>query len=83
MKTEIDWKRVNERLRCPTCGDVAHISPETDGTEGEHTHRFPVSRALAEQLSRPSDDEIANRIKELETELEFLRRMAAASPPTV
>jgi hypothetical protein len=71
--SDIDWSRVNDNLRCPACGDRAHISGGTNGTEAEHTHRFPVSRELARRLSQPSPEEVQRRIKELETELESLR----------
>lgn len=52
----INWKRVSEKLVCPVCGAKAFISPETDGTVGEHTHRFPISRQMAEELSNEDED---------------------------
>lgn len=58
---DIDWKRVNEKLYCPICGAKAYIAPETDGTEGTHTHRFPVSRDFARMLSLPDTSEIINK----------------------
>lgn len=70
----IDWKRVNEKLRCPICGAPARISAGTDGTEGEHTHRFTVSRAVAMQLSQPSTGEIIAQINDLEAKLAELKR---------
>jgi len=48
----IDWKLVSERLRCPICGDKAHITSESDGTEGRHVHYFKISREHARELSR-------------------------------
>lgn len=60
----INWKRVNENLRCPICGDKAHISPETDGTQGEHTHRFPISQEMAQRLSDENAPVIVRRLRE-------------------
>lgn len=71
----IDWKKVNENLYCPICGDKAHIRGETDGTRGTHTHDFAISRQWAEQLSLPSLREVQTRIIELEKELATLREL--------
>lgn len=71
----IDWKRVDEKLRCPKCGDKAHISGGTDGTEAEHTHHFTVSREEAMRLSRLTVDEAKERITMLEAELRELKRI--------
>lgn len=76
----IDWKRVSERLRCPICGDKAHIEPGSDGTAGFHTHCFEITRTLAMQLSQPTDEEIDARIKELKIEMERLFAMRNEKP---
>ncbi len=47
----INWKRVSANLTCPKCGDKAHLSAESDGVQGEHTHTFPFSREMAQELS--------------------------------
>lgn len=68
----IDWKRVGDNLRCPKCGDKAHISAGTDGTEGQHTHHFKISRAWAEELSKPTPEEArAERQKAVATLRDF------------
>lgn len=72
MDGPIDWARVNKNLRCPICGEKAHVSAGTDGTEGEHTHRFKISREMARELSKPGDDERA------EMRAEALRLLAEA-----
>lgn len=71
----IDWKRVNEHLRCPQCGDKAHIDPGSDGTQASHTHYFPVSRTMAHKLSLPTALEAQIRIDELESELGKLQEL--------
>jgi hypothetical protein len=71
----INWDRVNKNLRCPICREPAHIEPGTDGTWGEHTHRFPVSRTLAHELSKLSPEEISSKINELQTELDKYKSM--------
>lgn len=73
----IDWKRVDERLRCPICGDRAHIAAGTDGYEAEHTHRFSLSRAEALRLSQPDPAERLERIAQLEAEIRTLRDQTA------
>lgn len=55
--TRINWERVNKNLRCPICGDKAHIEGETNGTKGVHTHRFDITREMAEELSKPDKKE--------------------------
>lgn len=70
---QIDWKRVNERLRCPQCGEKAHLVGGTDGTEASHTHSFKVTRADALQLSKLTADEIREQIAEHESTLLSLR----------
>jgi len=47
----IDWKIVEQHLYCPICGDKAHISPESDGRQGEHRHYFSLSREKAQEIS--------------------------------
>ena len=56
LESLINWKRVSDKLVCPFCGDKAYLSPESDGTEGQHTHVFPVSRKMAEDLSNEDED---------------------------
>lgn len=53
----INWERVSQNLRCPICGDKAHIVVGSDGTEGTHSHHFPISREWALSLSAPTDEE--------------------------
>jgi len=68
MPKSIDWKRVSANLYCPKCGDKAYISAESDGSQGEHTHKFPISRQWAMELSAPSETEKAElRRKTIET----------------
>ena len=64
----INWKRVTANLFCPQCGEKANISAESDGTEGYHTHYFPISREWAQQISdeaRTPAEEIADLIGDL------------------
>lgn len=67
---EIDWKVVSEHLKCPICGEKAHISPGTDGHEGSHTHAFTLTRehaaALTQQFGKPSYEALERRVAELE-----------------
>lgn len=53
----VDWERVNKNLRCPICGEKAHIRAETNGSQGYHTHNFEISHQMALELSKPSEDE--------------------------
>ena len=73
MEKSIDWKRVSQRLRCPFCGTPAYISPESDGTQGEHTHYFTISRDEAIKLSRLSVEEMKRNIAKVENELRRLK----------
>lgn len=75
LENGIDWKLVNEKLRCPKCGDKAYIAAETDGTEGFHTHRFPISRKEALRLSLPDKEEIEARIRILQSEINQLNEV--------
>lgn len=59
----IDWKRVNENLRCPKCGDKANLVAGSDGTEASHTHHFTLTRAEAERLSLPTAADAANALR--------------------
>lgn len=80
---QVDWKQVEKRLRCPKCGDKAHIDSGTDGTQASHTHTFELSREEALRLSRPTLEEAQIRITELEAELSQMRRIvdeATSSP---
>lgn len=72
---DIDWKKVEENLKCPICGEKASINAETDGTEGSHTHRFKISREMARSLCLPTKEEAPARITELEKELEYLKQL--------
>jgi hypothetical protein len=75
---QIDWNRVDQNLRCPFCNEKASIAPETDGTEGFHTHRFPISREWAKELSQPTTAEAIRRKDELLKELGYLNRILNA-----
>lgn len=67
----IDWEIVNKNLFCPKCGEKAHITSGTDGTEGYHTHRFPISREYAQSLSdkfrKPTYEELEKENLKLRT----------------
>lgn len=69
----IDWSVVSRHLKCPKCGEPASISPESDGHEGFHTHRFPLTRQHAAELTakygKPSYEQLEQRVKELEAAL--------------
>lgn len=69
----IDWDAVSKNLKCPQCGDPAHIRPGTDGTEGFHEHYFTITRehamALTQQFSKPSYEALEKRVAELEARL--------------
>ena len=51
MGYNIDWKIVGDNLKCPKCGDKAHIDPGSDGYEASHIHRFKVSRIEARRIT--------------------------------
>lgn len=70
--TTIDWKVVNQHLKCPECGEKATIDPGTDGFEASHEHRFRVSREHAMTLTRlygkPTYEELEAEVKRLKEE---------------
>lgn len=74
MSDVIDWEVVNRHLKCGICGEPAFISPESDGYEGVHTHRFPVSRAQAlaitKEFGRPTYEELEAEVERLRNRLE-------------
>ena len=69
----IDWDTVSRHLKCPKCGEQAHIRPGTDGTEGFHEHYFTIARehaaALTRQFGKPSYEALEKRVAELEAQL--------------
>ena len=72
-ESEIDWKVVSDKLRCPICGDKAFIEPASDGTQASHTHQFELTRQHARELCQPTQEEIEAEIASLETRLHALK----------